>query len=218
MQQVVTPLDATDDDDNHLNNRIVELVSKGKPHKGKVVISVRVPERFAAMSGLVQTQLGGRDVATPEWMSGARSILTTRLEILLPQISSIVLEYIPQHTIISLNVQGNTLLLVAKYMILNAGKPYDPNFISLPLRTSNIRDSCTNPADAEFIEGVFQSGPHNLNDLVMAANYLDCPALVRLCSARIAAMVKGRPLDQIGDLLRPLNRPSSQPDDDDDDD
>lgn len=52
--------------------------------------------------------------------------------------------------------------------------------------------------DSEFINGLQQ---HQLFDLIMAANYIDCSALLNLACKRVAFMIKGKTPQEIRDTF-----------------
>jgi hypothetical protein len=79
--------------------------------------------------------------------------------------------------------------------------------IEKPLRSKDLRDKsvCADPFDADLIIAVSDSQPGTrqpLYDFVLLANYLGIPNLTELGCARIAALMRGHPLEKVEAILR----------------
>ena len=69
-----------------------------------------------------------------------------------------------------------------------------PRPIRKPLSSDRIEDAVTEPWHAEFINALSEE---TLNDLAMAANYLDVKGLLELCYAKIATLFKGKTVEEL---------------------
>lgn len=98
------------------------------------------------------------------------------------------------------SVTGAILALVVDYMKEHKG--VQPPIIEKPLRSKVMSDVCTHKWDATFIDKIGES-KQQLYDLILAANYMDIKCLLHLGCAKVAAMVKGQPLEKIKETLEP---------------
>ena len=61
-----------------------------------------------------------------------------------------------------------------------------------PLKSQHMRDNCADPWDAAFIDNIeLNLGRQALFDIITASNYLDISCLLKLSTAKVAALVKG---------------------------
>jgi len=95
-------------------------------------------------------------------------------------------------------VRGDTLSRVVEYLIYHKGA--DPPIPEKPLRSTVMKDVCKDPWDAEFIDKIAENR-QQLYDLILAANYMDIKSLLHLGCAKVAALIKGQPLEKIKDIL-----------------
>jgi len=93
-------------------------------------------------------------------------------------------------------IDGPTFLLIAEYINMHE----DPQkIISAPLN-SKIMTDVTNKRDADFIDNV-GNDRQQLYNLISAANYLDMKSLLHLGCAKVASLIKGKPLDEVKETL-----------------
>ena len=77
----------------------------------------------------------------------------------------------------------------------------DTPIIEKPLRSKVMKDVCKHdPLDADFIDEVGVS-KQDLYDLILMANYMDLKCLLHLGCAKVASMIKGKPLEEIKSIL-----------------
>lgn len=107
------------------------------------------------------------------------------------------------------HVKPYLLESICQYMTHHAENPV--SVITPPLKSNKMSDSCS-AFDANFIDEI---DAHNertkLYDLVMAAVYLDMEPLTRLGLAKIASLIKGKPLDQFKDILTAKTMDTREP-------
>lgn len=96
------------------------------------------------------------------------------------------------------SVKPETLKKVVDY--INHHKGVEPPIIEKPLKSTNMKDVCKDSWDADFIDNIGQN-QKDLHDLIMAANYFHIPSLLHLGSAKVASLIKGKPLDKIKEIL-----------------
>jgi len=95
-------------------------------------------------------------------------------------------------------VRGEVLGQVVEFMKHHRGvEPAPPE---KPLRSKEMRDVCKDPWDADFIDN-FSDNRQVLFDLILAANYMDIKSLLQLGCAKVAAIIKGTPLEKVKDIL-----------------
>lgn len=97
-------------------------------------------------------------------------------------------------------VTTEILELVAKYMEHHKG--VEQKLIEKPLRSKVMKDVCSDPWDAKFIDEVGEKR-QQLYDLILAANYLDIRCLLHLGCAKVASLIKGQPLEKVKEILDP---------------
>jgi hypothetical protein len=73
--------------------------------------------------------------------------------------------------------------------------------IEKPLRSTVMREVCSDVWDADFIDAVAECR-QRLYDLINATNALEMKGLMHLACAKTGAMLKGQPLDAIAGILR----------------
>jgi hypothetical protein len=96
-------------------------------------------------------------------------------------------------------VSGKVLDLVVEYMNIHKGVIVKSP--EKPLRSREMKD-VTDLESANFIDKV-GTDPYLLYDLSMCANYLIIPQLLDLASAKVAALIKGKPIESIKEILDP---------------
>lgn len=97
-------------------------------------------------------------------------------------------------------IQSSVLARVCSYLEHHQGKP--AQVPAMPLRSRVMKDVCEDAWDAEFLDDVHNKSVNDLYDLTIAADFLDIECLLHLCSAKIASLIKGRPLHRVKDILR----------------
>ena len=98
-----------------------------------------------------------------------------------------------------LQVNGSVLSKIVEYMNHHQGTEAD--IVEKPLRHKDMEKVCKDPFDAKFIDQVDQGSRQDLYDIILAANYMDIPALLHLGCAKVASLIKGQPLEKIKDIL-----------------
>lgn len=95
-------------------------------------------------------------------------------------------------------VLSSSLALVIEYM--NHHKGTEPPIIPKPLRSKEMKQVCSDPWDAQYIDKIGDVR-QDLYDLILAANYLDIKSLLHLGCAKVASLIKGQPLEKIKEIL-----------------
>jgi len=95
-------------------------------------------------------------------------------------------------------VTSGTLGRVIEYM--NHHKGTEPPIIPKPLRSKEMKQVCSDPWDAQYIDKIGDTR-QDLYDLILAANYLDIKSLLHLGCAKVASLIKGQPLEKIKEIL-----------------
>jgi hypothetical protein len=95
-------------------------------------------------------------------------------------------------------VTSGTLARVIEYM--NHHKGTEPPIIPKPLRSKEMKQVCSDPWDAQYIDKIGDTR-QDLYDLILAANYLDIKSLLHLGCAKVASLIKGQPLEKIKEIL-----------------
>ena len=93
-------------------------------------------------------------------------------------------------------IDGQSLLYIAEYINMH---DQPPEIINAPLN-SKIMAEVTNKRDADFIDKV-GNDRQQLYNLISAANYLDMKLLLHLGCAKVASLIKGKPLDEVKETL-----------------
>lgn len=88
------------------------------------------------------------------------------------------------------NVTAPVLKMVVAYLTHHAGSP--AKAIDKPLKSSDMAE-VVGPWDANFVD----VDQELLFELTLAANYMHIDALLDLCSAKIASLIKGKTPEQI---------------------
>jgi len=118
------------------------------------------------------------------------------------QISTLVKTTLEQDTSASEvpipGVTSGTLGRVLEYM--NHHKGTEPPIIPKPLRSKEMKQVCSDPWDAQYIDKIGDTR-QDLYDLILAANYLDIKSLLHLGCAKVASLIKGQPLEKIKEIL-----------------
>jgi len=90
--------------------------------------------------------------------------------------------------------------LVVEYMQHHAGT--EPPAIPKPLRSKDMKEACSDPWDATYINRIGESR-RTLYDLILASNYMNINSLLYLGCAKVASLIKGESLHKIKDILSP---------------
>eukprot|EP00915_Cephaloidophora_sp_WS-2016_P000028 GHVH01000065.1.p1 GENE.GHVH01000065.1~~GHVH01000065.1.p1 ORF type:complete len:190 (+),score=33.40 GHVH01000065.1:106-675(+) len=97
----------------------------------------------------------------------------------------------PDDTIPIQLVKGNILEFVKEYCEYHHDKPVDE--IEKPLRSTRLSECGVSAWDENFI-----NKPNDqLQELILAANYLDVKPLLELCAAKIASLMKGKSVEEL---------------------
>jgi len=83
---------------------------------------------------------------------------------------------------------------------MNHHKGTEPPIIPKPLRSKEMKQVCSDPWDATYIDKIGETR-QDLYDLILAANYMDVKSLLHLGCAKVASLIKGQPLEKIKDIL-----------------
>jgi len=95
-------------------------------------------------------------------------------------------------------VEGPILEEVIRYMQHHKG--VEPPIVEKPLRSKVMKEVCQDVWDAEYIDTIGEDR-QKLYDVILAANYMDIKSLLHLGCAKVASLIKGKPLEQIKDIL-----------------
>jgi S-phase kinase-associated protein 1 len=96
-------------------------------------------------------------------------------------------------------VSYNLVNRVCSYLQHHAGE--QPPAIPYPLRSCRMAD-VVSKWNATFIDDVWLRSKTDLFDLTIVARYLEIASLLELACAKIASLVKGKPLSQITSILK----------------
>lgn len=96
-------------------------------------------------------------------------------------------------------VSGATLASIVAFM--NQHKGVEAKVPEKPLRSKVMAD-LIEKWDADFIDGVGKSVA-DLYALILAANFMDIKSLLAISTAKVAALIKGQPLEKIKATLDP---------------
>ena len=100
-------------------------------------------------------------------------------------------------TEINVKVHSNILEPIISYMVHHEGQKQE--LLPKPLQETDFKKVCQDPWDATFITGF---NTQDLYDIILASNYLDIQCLLHLGCAQVAAMIKGKHLSEIKDILK----------------
>jgi len=95
-------------------------------------------------------------------------------------------------------VEGAILKEVVRYMQHHKGTELPP--VESPLKSTTMSKVCTDEWDATFIDDLGEIR-QDLYDLILAANYMDIKSLLHLGLAKVASLIKGKPLDKLKEIL-----------------
>jgi hypothetical protein len=118
-----------------------------------------------------------------------------------------------------MNINFIVLKHIAKFMEIHEG--VDPEPITQPLQSDNMKDVCKDIRDAIFVDNLFDSKDakqliqynkkHNkisisnivlLNDVANYAHHIfQIDSLTHLCAAKIASLIKDKPINEIPGIL-----------------
>lgn len=101
-------------------------------------------------------------------------------EVMIPGVESCIMEYI------------------VEYMEHHKGT--EPPIIPKPLRSKEMKQVCSDPWDATFIDRIGTTN-EELYNLILASNYLNIDSLLHLGCAKVASKIKGQPLEKIKQIL-----------------
>lgn len=95
-------------------------------------------------------------------------------------------------------VDARIMRYVVDYMKHHKG--VEPPIVPKPLRSSEMKNVCSDPWDADFIDDVGKT-MRTLYDVILASNYLNINSLLHLGCAKVASRIKGKPLEQVKNIL-----------------
>jgi len=99
---------------------------------------------------------------------------------------------------------GDLLRIIVDYFSIRKGEAAP--LVEDPLEFAEMR-KVTTEENAQFIDNLFTTyGIYMLYDVTNIANYLDCASLLNLCCAKIASLVKNKPIKDMPSILNPENR------------
>ncbi len=101
-------------------------------------------------------------------------------------------------------LNSTVLQLIVKYLNIRKGEQVSD--VPEPIPSSKMSDF-VNFEDAKFIDDLYdEHGIYVLYDVISAANYLHIKNLLQLGCAKLAALVKNKPVKDIPAILNPENR------------
>ena len=118
-------------------------------------------------------------------------------------LTEIISQLSPEDNVVDLPLIQSIDILryMGKYLCIHKGT--EPTLIEKPLRTADL-DQLTIKDNIDFIDEILNEGKITLLYKVLsAANYIQCNSLINLLCAKVASMIKGKPLDQIKSILNP---------------
>jgi S-phase kinase-associated protein 1 len=95
-------------------------------------------------------------------------------------------------------VSGAILKLIIEYMEHHQGT--EPPIVEKPLRSNKMTEVVKDKWDGEWIDKIGDDR-QKLYDLILAANWMDIKSLLHLGCAKVASLIKGKPLEQIKTIL-----------------
>lgn len=110
----------------------------------------------------------------------------------------------PAATVVKVSeVAGDVLQLVCQYLRYHSftnvkGLKQEAQVLRGHLRSALIEDAVSDSQDACFINSLAM---RDLHRVVLAANYMGITPLLHLACAKLATLVKGRPISDVKDLL-----------------
>ena len=104
-------------------------------------------------------------------------------------------------------VQEDILKLIVEYLRHHNG--VEPPEIQKPVRAKNMKDACDDKWSGEFIDAI-GNNRKQLYDLILAANYMDINSLLHLGCAKVASLIKGKPTEEIDDILAVEQAPNKK--------
>lgn len=129
---------------------------------------------------------------------GARATLPRQFA-LISNLAKISLEADPSATELPLlSVKDSVLPKVVEYMQHHKGVAMP--ILAHPLRSSVMAEVCQDKWDATFIDAIADDR-QMLYDVILTANYLDIKCLLHLGSAKVASLIKGKPLAMMRTIL-----------------
>lgn len=121
---------------------------------------------------------------------------------LLSKFVATVIEQDPTAKVLTVpRVDSAMLAFIVSY--LDHHKGVEAKTITKPLLSIVMHEVCDDKWDAKFIDDIDGDGKtrQQIYDLILAANYMDVRPLLTLCSAKVASLVKGKPLSEIPVIL-----------------
>jgi hypothetical protein len=97
------------------------------------------------------------------------------------------------------SVHSEQLAPIVKFLKHHGGVESAP--IEMPLPSSIISE-VTGVWNANFIDEEAKKGVEHLSKLSMASNYMDINCLLHLCCVKFAALIKGKPMLQVMEILK----------------
>lgn len=99
---------------------------------------------------------------------------------------------------ITLDLSSKNLKYFVEYATHHSDKY--PQIIPKPILSNVMSDMCDDPWDAIFIDSVAEN-LHDLYSLAFASNYIVCKPLLHLVTAKIAALLKNRSVEDVKTIL-----------------
>ena len=93
-------------------------------------------------------------------------------------------------------VDASNMRRVLRFLNHHRGRVPAP--VAKPVRSVHMARNVEDPWDAEFID---ECSKQVVFQLILAANYLDCPSLLHLGCAKIATLIKGKSPEEIRSIL-----------------
>lgn len=98
-------------------------------------------------------------------------------------------------------VAAKDLAPIVEYMIHRQGT--EEAAPEAPLRSKFLKDAVKDQWVVALIEKISATDKQDLYDIILAANYMDIPTLMRTGCAMVATLIKGIPVEKIKEVLKP---------------
>jgi len=95
-------------------------------------------------------------------------------------------------------VTEDVLKLIVRFMKHHEGS--EKKIIEKPLKSTRMSEVCKDPWDVVFMDEI-DVKRQTLYDVILAANYMDIKSLLHLGCAKVASLIKGKPLQQVKNIL-----------------
>jgi hypothetical protein len=94
-----------------------------------------------------------------------------------------------------------TIFRIVEYINHHKGVSQVDKAIEQPLKSVDLSTLHESKFDIKYIDDDWATDPDITYKLILAANFLHIQCLLYLCSAKVAAMIKGKPLDKLPEIL-----------------